>query len=137
MFIKETTIRVRYGETDQMQVVYHGNYPQYFEVGRVEALRTLGTSYKQMEEEGIMLPVLKMEMKFLKPAVYDDLLTIKSIIKELPSARLTFFNEIYNEVGDLLTEAKVELVFIKRETGRPCKAPRSFINTLSPFFSSL
>jgi len=136
MYFSETSLRVRYAETDQMAFVYYGNYPQYFEVGRVEALRTLGLSYKEMEAEGVMLPVLKLEIKYIAPAKYDDLLQIKTRIAEIPKSRITFEHEIFNEAGDLLTIGKVELVFVNIKSGKPCRAPHSIINVLTREFSS-
>lgn len=136
MFNNQTTVRTRYAETDQMGVVYYGNYPQYFEVGRVETLRALGITYRNMEEEGIMLPVLKLEIKYLKPALYDDELTIKTFLKEMPSTRITFHHEIYNSKGDLLTTGLVQLVFVDAATRRPTRCPENVISTLQPFFNS-
>ncbi|PTM02768.1 MAG: thioesterase [Bacteroidetes bacterium] len=136
MYFSETSLRVRYAETDQMSFVYYGNYPQYFEVARVEALRTLGLSYKKIEEEGVMLPVLKLEVKYIAPAKYDDLLLIKTCISEIPKTRITFEHEIYNEAGKLLTIGKVELVFVDIKSGKPCRAPHSLINTIEAEFSS-
>lgn len=136
MFYNQTTVRTRYAETDQMGVVYYGNYPQYFEVGRVETLRALGITYRNMEEEGIMLPVLKLEIKYLKPALYDDELTIKTFLKEMPSTRITFHHEIYNSKGDLLTTGLVQLVFVDAATRRPTRCPENVISTLQPFFNS-
>lgn len=136
MFDNQTTVRTRYAETDQMGVVYYGNYPQYFEVGRVETLRALGITYRNMEEEGIMLPVLKLEIKYLKPALYDDELTIKTFLKEMPSTRITFHHEIYNSKGDLLTTGLVQLVFVDAATRRPTRCPENVVSTLQPFFNS-
>ena len=134
MYISETTLRVRYAETDQMGYVYYGNYAQYYEVGRVEALRQLGTSYKEMEEEGVMLPVYTVNTKYLKPAVYDDLLIVKTSIKVLPAVRISFDYEIYNQNNELLNIANTVLIFKNMETDRPCKAPASFIEKLKPYF---
>src|ERR1700753_3360249 len=104
MFISETKVRVRYGETDQMNVVYHGNYAEYFEVSRNECIRQLGFTYKEMEAAGIAMPVVELHTKFLRPAHYDDLLTVKTILKELPSNhRIEFHHEVYNEEEKLLT----------------------------------
>lgn len=130
MFVKTTSIRVRYAETDQMGVVYYGNYAQFFEVGRVEALRELGMTYRKMEEEGFMLPVLKMEIKYVGSAKYDDLLEIKTIIKELPKTRFRFEHEISIE-GKLITLGVVELVFVDAKTRRPCSAPDKFLEKLA------
>jgi acyl-CoA thioester hydrolase len=113
-----------------MSYVYYGNYPQYFEVARVEALRALGLSYKEIETQGIMLPVLKLEIKYIAPAKYDDLLIIKTRIPELPKTRIIFEHEIFNEAGDLLTLGKVELVFVNIKSGKPNKAPHSLISAL-------
>lgn len=134
MYISQTKLRTRYAETDQMGVVYYGNYPQYFEVGRVEALRNLNLSYRQMEADGIMLPVLKLEVKYLKPALYDDELTIKTFVKELPVSRITFEHEIYNSKGELLTTGLVQLVFIDEKTRRPQRCPKKLTECLTPYF---
>src|ERR1041384_2936714 len=100
MFTATIQIRVRYGETDQMGYMYYGNYALYYEVGRVEALRTLGVSYKEMEEQGIMLPVAELHTKYLRPALYDDLVTVKTTLKELPAHhKIQFHSELYNEKG--------------------------------------
>ncbi|MBE0391420.1 acyl-CoA thioester hydrolase [Flavobacterium sp. 7E] len=123
----ELKVRVRYSETDQMGVVYHGNYAQYFEMGRVEWLRNLGISYKWMEENGIMLPVVSLNMNYKKPARYDDLLTIKTILKSQTSVKIEFDYEIYNEQMELLTIASSVLVFVDMKTGRPT-APPEYVN---------
>jgi len=126
--INETQIRVRYGETDQMAYVYYGNYAQYFEVARVEWMRKLGISYKELEEQGIMLPVLKLEVNYHKPGKYDDLLTIKTIVKKKPSVRIEFHFEIYNESKELLTTGFTSLVFIDMKRNRPTKAPQAILD---------
>ena len=119
----EFDVRVRYAETDQMGVVYHGNYAQYFEMGRVEWLRNLGISYKWMEENGIMLPVVALNMNYKKPARYDDLLKVKTIFKSQSSVKIEFDYEIYNEKGELLTTGYSMLVFVNMKTGRPTLPP--------------
>jgi len=116
-------VRVRYAETDQMGVVYHGNYAQYFEMGRVEWLRNLGVSYKWMEENGVMLPVVSLQMNYKKPAYYDDLLTVKTIFKSQTSVKIEFDYEIYNEAGILLTTGYSMLVFVDKVSGKPMLAP--------------
>ena len=136
MFTNDTQIRVRYAETDQMGYVYYGNYATYFEVARVESLRKLGLSYKELEGTGIMLPVLDYKSKFLRPAKYDDLLTIKTTIKDLPGVRIHFSYEVFNEALELLTIGETTLVFIKSETKKPCLAPPDFIKTMNSFFSN-
>ncbi|WP_445455239.1 acyl-CoA thioesterase [Flavobacterium sp. HNIBRBA15423] len=119
----EFDVRVRYAETDQMGVVYHGNYAQYFEMGRVEWLRNLGISYKWMEENGIMLPVVALNMNYKKPARYDDLLKVKTIFKSQSSVKIEFDYEIYNEKVELLTTGYSMLVFVNMKTGRPTLPP--------------
>ena len=130
MYSFETKIRVRYGETDQMSFVYYGVYAQYYEVGRVELLRSLGLSYKEIEAMGFALPVVNMNIKYKKPAFYDDELTIITTIKELPSAKITFHYETFNEKGDLLNIGEVILVFINKKTGKPCFAPEVIMNKI-------
>lgn len=134
MFDTETTIRVRYGETDKMSYVYYGNYASYFEVARVEALRSLGMSYRRMEEEGILLPVLEYKVKYFKPALYDDLLRVRTVIPVMPSVRIQFQYEIFNEEGLKLTEAETTLVFIDRHLGKPRRAPELLRQKLSEYF---
>lgn len=123
MKIHEFKVRVRYSETDQMGVVYHGNYAQYFEMGRVEWLRNIGISYKWMEENGVMLPVVSLSMNYKKPARYDDLITVKTIFKSQSTVKIEFDYEIYNEQGELLTIAHSVLVFVDMKTGRPMTPP--------------
>ena len=135
MYEFNTQVRVRYAEADPMNVVYYGNYAQYFEVGRVESLRNLGISYKGIEDMGIMLPVVELNIKYLRPAKYDDLLTIKSQIKELPiDHRIIFDQEIYNEEGKLLTIGKVKLYFMDSKLGKRASMPASMLEKLSSYF---
>lgn len=123
MLNHELQIRVRYGETDQMGFVYYGNYAQYFEMGRVEWLRSFGISYKRMEDSGIMLPVLKLNIEYKKPAKYDDLLTLKTTLLKKPSVRIEFGFELFNDKKELLTLGYTQLVFIDMKNNRPTKAP--------------
>ena len=116
-------VRVRYSETDQMGVVYHGNYIPYFEIGRVEWLRAQGVSYKSLEEGGIALPIVKMTLNYKKPARYDDLLNIRTVFKSQTSVKLEFDCEITSESGELLTTAYFLLVFVDIKTARPIPPP--------------
>ncbi len=135
MFVAETQIRVRYAETDQMGMVYYGNYAQYFEVGRVESIRQLGYSYKEMEADGIIMPVVELHCKYLRSATYDDLLTVKSTVRELPSDhRIEFHQEVFNEKGKLLTVGKVVLYFIKAKDRQKATMPDTLRKKLEPFF---
>lgn len=123
MNFHEFKVRVRYAETDQMGVVYHGNYAQYFEMGRVEWLRNLGLSYSFMEKNGVMLPVVSLTINYKKPARYDDLLTVRTIFKKQESVRIEFDYEIFSEKGELLTTGNSVLVFVDMKTGRPILPP--------------
>ena len=124
-------VRVRYAETDQMGVVYHGNYAQYFEMGRVEWLRNMGVSYKWMEENGVMLPVVSLTMNYKKPARYDDLLTVKTILKSQTSVKIEFDYEIYNENKELLTTGYSMLVFVDMKTGKPILPPSYVVEKIT------
>ncbi|RFM27570.1 acyl-CoA thioesterase [Deminuibacter soli] len=135
MYESTTQVRVRYAETDQMNVVYYGNYAQYFEVGRVESIRQLGYTYKDMELEGVMMPVVELNVKYLRSATYDDLLTIKSTIRELPTDhRITFHQEVFNEAGKLLTSGTVLLYFLDTATRRRTQMPPALHHRLEPYF---
>jgi acyl-CoA thioester hydrolase len=135
MFVSETRIRVRYAETDQMDVVYHGNYAQYFEVGRAESIRQLGFTYKDMEAMGIIMPIVEWHAKFIRPAHYDDLLTVKTILRELPpDHRIEFHQEVYNEKEKLLTSGRVVLYFLSADTREKVKMPERLKEKLLPFF---
>lgn len=136
MFEFETKIRVRYGETDQMGYVYYGNYAEFYEVARVEMLRSLGLSYKWMEETGIMMPVLELKCKYIKPAYYDDLITIKVVIKERPATRIKFNYELYNEKNELINLGETTLVFVNIESKRPTLGPDKFMEKLEAFFEN-
>ena len=134
MFSFETNIRVRYAETDQMGYVYYGNYAAYFEVARVESFRHLGLSYKKLEESGVMMPVLEYKSKCIRPAKYDDLLTIKLMIKVRPTTRIVFEYEVYNEANVLVNVAETTLVFVSTTTGRPVQAPDNFLQIFEGVF---
>jgi len=131
MIVAETSVRVRYAETDQAGYVYYGNYAQYYELGRVASMRQIGHTYREMEERGVIMAVLSMNIKYIRPAKYDDLLTIKTFIKTLPETRMNFEHEIYNQNGELLNKADTTLVFISKESYKPVKAPEWFIETLA------
>lgn len=135
MLTRKTNIRVRYSETDQMGYVYYGNYATYYEVARVECLRSLGFSYKILEEQGILMPVVENSSKFIRPARYDDLLTIKIFVKEMPSKRITFEYKIYNEREKLINLGETILAFVNKNNGRACDAQESIVSLLKPFFN--
>lgn len=134
MFSCETRLRVRYGETDRMGYVYYGNYAEYIEVGRVEALRELGFSYREIEDSGVMLPVLEYHCKYFRPATYDEELTVRTLIKELPETRIRFEYEIENGDGVQIHKAETTLVFVDRESGRPCRCPEDLRKALEMAF---
>jgi acyl-CoA thioester hydrolase len=135
MYSAQTKVRVRYSETDQMQYVYYGNYAAYYEVGRVEALRKLGLSYKDLEDSGIMMPVLESHSYYHMPAKYDELLTLKITIHQLPLAKIKFEYEIFAENGDKIHTGDTTLAFINMTSGRPTRAPESMTRLLAPFFN--
>ena len=130
MFTHTTNIWVRYSDTDQMKYVYYGVYAKYFEVGRVELLRSIGTSYKQIEELGLGLPVVNLKIKYIKPAFYDDLLTIETTRKKINNIKLIFKYKIYNEQDVLLNTAETTLVFVNLDTVKVCSPPNLIINKL-------
>ena len=129
MHFHESLIRVRYGETDAMGVVYYGVYPLYYETGRTEMMRHLSFTYRKMEEMGIIMPVISLNCRYRKPARYDDLLRIKTIVKEMPETRILFNYEIYSEENELVNEGDTTLVFIDRDRGRPVRIP-DFLKTV-------
>lgn len=133
MFSSETKVRVRYGETDKMGYCYYGNYATFFEVARVEAIKKIGFSYRQMEDDGIALPVLDYNVKFYKPAFYDDEILIKTTINKIPGARIKFDYQSYND-DVLLNEASTTLVFVDMKSGKPIHPPADFIKKISEYF---
>ena len=130
MITHQTEIKVRYGETDRMGVVYHGNYAHYLEIGRLEWLDAIGVSYKQMEANGIMLPVASMDLKYSKPAFYDDILTIKTTLLKRPTASIEFAYEIHNSSGELLTTAHTKLAFVNMKSNFPTRCPQYILDEL-------
>jgi acyl-CoA thioester hydrolase len=135
MIKAETKIRVRYGETDQMGYAYYGIYAQYYEVGRVEAMRMLGFSYKEVEARGILMPVIEFTINYHKPAYYDDELTIVTRLKERPKGvRVPFEYECFNSANELLNTGKVTLVCVDKATGKLCQMPDWFRDAFKPFF---
>lgn len=136
MYTSTTQIRVRYGETDQMGYLYYGFYALYYEVGRAEAIRELGYTYKQLEEMGIMMPVVELNAKYYRPALYDDLITVKTILKELPTdSKISFHSELYNEQGQLLNKGVTTLVFYDPKEKKKVDMPGELSVRLTPFFT--
>ena len=134
MYTSQTKVRVRYGETDQMGYVYYGNYAMYYEVARVESLRQLGLTYKELEDMGVMMPVLENHSRFHQPALYDDEITIVTTLREKPSVRIKFEYALYNGSGKLIHEGETLLAFVDKKTGRPCRPPEVFQKVLQPYF---
>jgi acyl-CoA thioester hydrolase len=135
MFVYEVKgIRVRYADTDQMGYVYYGNYARYYEIGRVEALRSLDFHYKVMEEEGVMMPVYENHSRYLKPARYDDLLSVRVTIQEMPGVRVRFLYEIRNQLDVLLNTGETTLVFQRRDNGKLCTVPEKLKAKLQSYF---
>lgn len=134
MFSHSTKLRVRYAETDQMGYMYYGNYATFYEVGRVEMLRSLGMTYKSMEESGIIMPVLDMKSKFIKPALYDEEITVRVTMAKMPSLRIHFAYQLYNEKQELINEGETTLVFIDIKRNKPCLPAADFLDRLQHFF---
>ena len=135
MITHEYQKRVRYGETDQMGYLYYGNYAQYYEIGRVEMLRSVGLTYKYMEEErGILMPVMSMQTRFVRPALYDELMTIRTELRKLPDSTVTFHVEIFNEKRKLVNGGSVKLCFFDRLNNKTIPAPEFLLDKLRPYF---
>lgn len=134
MYISETSIRVRYAETDQMGYVYYGHYATYYEVARVESLRQLGLTYKEIEEMGVMMPVLENHSRYLAPARYDDLLRVVTTLRERPGVKIKFEYDIYNSEDTLIHKGETVLVFINKATNKPCRQPPAMEKVLERFF---
>ena len=134
MYTSETSIRVRYAETDQMGYVYYGHYAMYYEVARVESLRQLGLTYREIEEMGVMMPVLENKSRYLAPARYDDLLRIVTTLREKPGVKIKFEYEIFNGENTLINKGETILVFINKATNKPCRQPPAMEKVLQRFF---
>lgn len=134
MFVAETKLRVQYFETDQMGVVHHSNYIRYYEVGRTDAIRQLGLSYKALEESGTYMPIIGVQSRYVRPAKYDEILTVRTTVKALPAAKIIFYYEIYNEAGELINEGSTTLAFTDAETGRPQRASALLTERLKQYF---
>jgi acyl-CoA thioester hydrolase len=138
MFQHETQVRVRYGETDPMGYVYYGNYALYYEVGRVEMLRALGLTYSNMEAvHRIMLPVMSVQMRFVRAAHYDELLTVKTTLRKMPTDTMTFHVEVFNARGKLCNGGSVKLCFVDMTTQKTIPAPTYLTDKLQPFFDTV
>ena len=134
MITHDTQIRVLYRDTDKMGVVYHANYIVFYEAARNEMFRAIGLPYTLLEKMNIVMPIVEVESKYKAPAYYNDLLTVRSIIKELPEARAVVEYEVFNEAGTLLNMGKTVLGYVSTERMRPCRAPKEFINELEKYF---
>jgi acyl-CoA thioester hydrolase len=134
MITRDIQLRVRYYETDCMGIVHHSNYIRFYEVARTEMLREFGTTYQEMEQVGVMLPVLDVQAHYISPAYDDDLLTIRVTLAEMPKVKMRFDFEIYRENGDRINTGTVTLAFMNSVTRRACRAPKYFLDLLKPYF---
>lgn len=134
MFSNSSHLRIRYSETDQMGYCYYGNYAQFFEIGRVETLREIGVSYKELEQRGIMLPVVDLSIKYIRPALYDDLIEIKTYLKKVPGVKIEFDYEIFNEKKELLTKGSTTLVFVSSQDMKPIQVPNDLKEIIKSHF---
>jgi len=136
MFTHEMQVRVRYGDTDKMGYVYYGNYPYYYEMARAEAIRALGVSYKSIEDSGVVMPVTRMNIKYIQPAFYDELLTIKVTVPELPGRIIVFNYEVFNEARKRLNDGETSLIFLDTKTNLVTRTPDVLLEKLKPFFGN-
>jgi len=126
----QSIFRIRYSETDQMGVVYHGNYAQFFEIGRTEWLREIGITYKSMEDSGVILPVISLQCNYKKSAFYDDQLTVITLLKKTPAVKIEFDYEITNQNNELICTGNTVLAFLNKETKKPIRCPKYIIDKL-------
>jgi len=135
MYFSETQIRIHYALTDQMGVVYHGHFAQLYEIGRTESIRQLGFAYKDIEALGIIMPVVNLQIKFFQPAKYDDLVTVKTILKEIPlHHKIIYYGEIYNESKDLLSTAEITMYFMHAKEMTRANMPEELMGKLKGYF---
>ena len=130
-----TQTRVLYKDTDQMGIMHHSNYVVLYETARTEWLREMGLTYAEIERRGIMSPIIEVHTKFLYPAFYDEMLTIKVSMQEMPAARLIIDSEVYNEAGKLINTGSVTLGFMHASTRRPCRAPEWFVQAIEDYIA--
>ena len=135
MLTTESKIRVRYGETDQMGYVYYGNYPLYYEVARTDMIRKIGWTYSQMEKSGVMMPVVSLNVKYIRPAFYDNELRIKVTVKKCPTTKIEFDYEVFNEENKLINTGNTTLVFVNMKTGKPTNPPEEFMEKFKKHFN--
>jgi len=134
MITSENSIQIRYDEVDKMGYVYHGNYAKYYHISRTELMRNIGFSDKELESHNIILPIIELNVKYLKPVYYDDVITIKTYLRQLPDSRMTFEHEVRNVVGELINTASSTVVFVDNVTRRPMRAPDFFVDKLKTYF---
>ncbi len=137
MITSENKIRVRYDEVDKMGYVYHGNYAKYYHISRTELFRKLGLCDKELESQNVILPVIEMTVRYLKPVFYDDVITIKTTLKELPTSRMKFFHKVYNQNHEIINEASSTLVFVNSNTRKPMRVPEIILNKLKSYIKTL
>lgn len=135
MLVHETKIRVYYEDTDKMGVVYYGVYPRYYEIGRTEMIRDLGVTYKEIEDSNILLPARSLKINYLKSAYYDDLLTIRTVVDDIPKVKFPIKTEIYNQDGELINTGEVVLAFFDATTNKPCRIPERFREAVESRFT--
>ena len=136
MYAHEITIRIAYADTDVMGFVYYGNYPRFYEIGRTEMIRSLGMTYREMEEKGVLMPVVNLSCEYIKPAHYDDLIRMTTMLRELPKSRIKFYYELFNPSDELIHKAETELIFLDSVRRKPVRAPQYLIDKLLPYFGN-
>jgi acyl-CoA thioester hydrolase len=134
MITSDVQMRVRYGETDRMGYAYYGCYPLYYEIGRTELLRQFDLAYRELEDNGILLPVVNLNVEYIAPALYDELITIKTTVKDKPGVKIVFLYEIFNSRNELINKATTTLVFVDKINRKPCRPPANFMKQIEAYF---
>ena len=134
MITSENNIQIRYDEVDKMGYVYHGNYAKYYHISRTELMRSVGLSDKELENYNIIMPIIELNIKYLKPVYYDDIITIKTLLQKLPDTRMRFDHEVRNANNELINTASSTVVFVDMVTRLPMRAPKFFVDKLKPYF---
>lgn len=130
MISSKKNIEIRYGETDQMGVVYHGSYPAYLEIGRIDWLAQMGFSYAQMERDGYMLPVVSLQIDFKKSLYFGDTLSLETRLLKIPQVKIEFEYRLLNQKGELIGTAKTTLAFMSKHTYKPVACPEGLLNKI-------
>jgi acyl-CoA thioester hydrolase len=133
MIVSKSKIRIRYDEVDKMGYVYHGNYAKYYHISRTDLLRKIGISEIELEKYNVLLPVTEMNIKYLKPVFYDDIITIQTSLQKIPTSRLVFYHEVSSNSGEIINRANSTVAFVDINTRKPMKAPQIIIDKIKSY----